>query len=76
MTDAHDISTYRMERDPERVRRDTLDCLAAGECEADITACLTRSEWIEAGYQLLHRLALRAQERRECVEWANKIVED
>lgn len=64
-TDYTDIKTYRCEQNPEQVRRDTLDCLDAGEDIKDIRACLTRSAWIENGYQMLHRLALRAQEKRE-----------
>lgn len=65
MTDYKNINTYRMEQNPEEVRRDTLDCLAAGESEKDIDACLMRSEWIAKGYQMLHRLSLRAAEKRE-----------
>lgn len=62
-TNYHDINTYRMEQDPETMRRDVLDCLAAGESEFDVDACLMRSAWIENGYQLLHRLSLRHQEK-------------
>ena len=65
-TDYTDIKTYRAERDPEQVRRDTLDCLAAGEDIKVIRACLTRAAWIEKGYQMLHRVALRHAEKREC----------
>lgn len=72
MTNYNDINTYRRERNPESMRRDTLDCLRAGESALVIDACLTRSEWIENGYQLLHRLALRAAEKRELEQFLGR----
>lgn len=66
MTDYNDITTYEMEKNPSQVRRDTLDCLAAGEDEQVIDACLTRSEWIADGNQILHRISIRKAEIREC----------
>lgn len=64
-TDYTNIETYRCEKDPESMRRDVLDCLDAGVATNDIDACLMRNNWIEGGYQLLHRLNLREQEKRE-----------
>ena len=69
MTDYNDINTYREEINPEDVRRDTLDILAAGVSENDINACLTRNEWVTKGFQMLHRISLRDSEKRECAKF-------
>jgi hypothetical protein len=67
-----DLAIYREEKDPVNTMRDTLDCLAAGANELDIMACLTRTEWVLAGHQMLRRLAMREAEKRAEAEWFAK----
>ena len=61
----NDKKIYRMEKNPETMMRDVIDCLNAGHTEQEINDCLMRSSWIDKGFQLLHRLALRDAEKRD-----------
>lgn len=72
MTNYADINTYRMESNPDQVMADTLDLLKAGVDEKTIDACLMRSEWIENGYQMLQRISIREQEKREFEKFARE----
>jgi len=62
MRDYTDITTYRMEKHPERMRAEVLAAITVGATDNEINTALMRSAWIDQDMCIQERVDRRRRE--------------